>query len=101
MPSHEDVLMLLRKASQDEFTVNKLLPDPQSPDEIIGFHAQQAVEKILKAVLTFRAVRYRRTHDLVELIDRIHDSGIGFPPPGTVRDDISLRRDGRQGERTV
>jgi len=50
MPQREHSELLLRKAAQDEFTVEKLIPDPESPDEVIGFHAQQAVEKILKAV---------------------------------------------------
>ena len=40
MPSPEYAELLLRKADQDEFTVRKLLPDPDSPDEVIGFHAQ-------------------------------------------------------------
>jgi HEPN domain-containing protein len=55
----EHAELLLRKAAQDEFTVEKLFPDPASPDEVIGFHAQQVVEKTLKAVLALRAVPYR------------------------------------------
>ncbi len=79
MPLPEHVEILLHKASQDEFTIAKLSSDPDSPDEVIGFHAQQATEKILKAVLSFHGVRYRYTHDLVELIDQIRDAGIEFP----------------------
>ena len=67
MRSREHSRLLLRKAAQDEFVLEKLAPDAQAPDEVIGFHAQQAVEKMLKAALTHNAVRYRRTHDLVEL----------------------------------
>lgn len=51
MRNHEHTALLLRKAREDEFTVEKLIPDPASSDEVIGFHAQQAVEKVLKAVL--------------------------------------------------
>ncbi len=72
--------LLLRKAAQDEFIVSKIIDDPDSPDEAIGFHAQQAVEKLLKAVLASRGVRYRKTHDLVELIDLLHENNILFPP---------------------
>lgn len=79
MRSREFAQLLSRKAKQDEFTMEKLIPDPDSPDEIIGFHAQQAVEKMLKAVLASRAARHRRTHDLVELIDLIKDCGLNFP----------------------
>ena len=32
----------------------------------------------IKAVLVARGVRYRREHDLVELLDRMRDNGIGL-----------------------
>lgn len=79
MPPDEFAHILLRKAAQDEFTLQKLLPDPSSPDEVIGFHAQQAIEKLLKAVLSIRGIMYRKTHDLVEIIDLLRDSGVDFP----------------------
>lgn len=79
MRFREHAEILLRKAAQDEFALRKLVPDPASPEEVIGFHAQQAVEKMLKAVLSLRSVRYRRTHDLVELIDLLRENGIAFP----------------------
>ena len=77
--SRERAEILLRKAAQDEFTIAKLLSDPKSPDEVIGFHAQQAMEKMLKAVLSLKSVPYRRTHDLVELIDLLRENRIAFP----------------------
>lgn len=77
--SRERAERLLRKAAQDEFTIDKLASDPASPDEVIGFHAQQAVEKMLKAGLTLRGARYRRTHDLVELLDLARANGILLP----------------------
>ena len=77
--SRELADVLLRKAEQDEFALDKLIPDPNSPDEIIGFHAQQAIEKMLKAVLASAAVRYRYTHDLVELLDLLRKNSIACP----------------------
>jgi HEPN domain-containing protein len=71
--------VLLRKAKGDESTVEKLLPDPTSHDEIIGFHAQQAVEKFLKAVLARHGVPYPRIHDLTELVDLPRENKISFP----------------------
>jgi len=71
--------MLLRKAGQDEFTLEKLIPDPASPDEMIGFHAQQAVEKMLKAVLAQAGVPYRHTRDLVELFDLLRKNSLPYP----------------------
>ncbi len=79
MPQREHTELLLRKAAQDEYTVTKLVPDPQASDEVIGFHAQQAVEKILKAVLAARGQTWRHTHDIVELIDAVRTAGIAFP----------------------
>ncbi len=43
------------------------------------FHAQQAIEKSLKAVLFARGEEFRKTHDLYELADRLEKAGI-FPP---------------------
>ena len=43
------------------------LPKDQCPFDLICFHAQQAVEKYLKAVLILRQVNVPRTHDLTEL----------------------------------
>jgi len=77
--SRELAELLLQKAEQDEFALDKLIPDPDSPDEIIGFHAQQAIEKMLKAVLALAAVRYRWSHDLVELLDLLRKNGISYP----------------------
>ncbi len=79
MDARDFAAVLKRKALQDVFTVEKLIGDPASPDEVLGFHAQQAVEKLLKAVLAAHSVPFRRTHDLVELIDLIRANGIAFP----------------------
>ncbi len=79
MRFRDNAEVLLRKARGDEFTVEKLIPDPASQDEIIGFHAQQAVEKLLKAVLAHNAVPYPRIHDLTELVDLLRENKISFP----------------------
>lgn len=79
MQCRDHVDLLLRKAANDEFTVRKLVPDSESPDEVIGFHAQQAIEKLLKAALSLKGVSYRKTHDLAELIDLLQDSGVDIP----------------------
>ena len=49
--------------------------DPRIGDAVVGFHIQQAVEKRLKALLAFYAIPYRRTHDLLELMDQLISSG--------------------------
>ena len=79
MEGHDYALVLLKKAAQDEFVMLKLMECAESPNEAIAFHAQQAVEKSMKAVLASRGVRFRKTHDLTELVDLLRDSGIAFP----------------------
>jgi HEPN domain-containing protein len=71
--------VLLRKARQDELVLQKLLNDPEVDDDTLGFHAQQAAEKMLKAVLASRGVDYPKTHNLRVLIELLSQTGIGFP----------------------
>ena len=46
--------VLARKAEGDAKVVRELAPNHEFADEIIGFHAQQAIEKWLKAVIAGR-----------------------------------------------
>ena len=71
----EAVRILLAKATQDELAARQLAADPRIGDAVVGFHIQQAVEKRLKALLAFYAIPYRRTHDLLELMDQLISSG--------------------------
>lgn len=48
--------------------------------EQICFHAQQAVEKAVKAVLLFHKVDFPFTHDLQDLLDILETAGIPVPP---------------------
>jgi HEPN domain-containing protein len=71
--------ILLKKAGGDEAAIRKLGPDIDIPDEIVGFHAQQAVEKAIKAVLSASGVKYKFRHDLGYLRDLCKESGIELP----------------------
>lgn len=62
MPQHDRLdlaRVLLAKAIDDETLVRKVSPDTDIADAIVGFHAQQAVEKLIKAVLVARGVALR------------------------------------------
>lgn len=81
-PKHDlgDVAVrFARKARSDEIALEKLAGDPDVPDDIIGFHTQQAVEKLLKAALACAGVAPPRIHDLGELIALLEDAG-SLPP---------------------
>ncbi len=80
MPRRKHINRLLDKAAQDEYVVGRLLPDDDAPIEAFGFHAQQAAEKLLKAVLVAAGAQYPRTHRLAELIDLLRAAGVQVPP---------------------
>ncbi len=42
------------------------------------FHAQQSVEKALKALMSLYGLEFRRTHDLDELAAQLADAGYGL-----------------------
>jgi HEPN domain-containing protein len=71
--------ILLAKARNDAVLLGKIATDIQVADDIVGFHAQQTVEKALKAVLEIRGVDYPYSHDLARLFALLDDSG-GAPP---------------------
>lgn len=79
-PEHVDLAhVLLRKASADLAATRALAADGDPHDEAIGFHAQQAVEKALKAVLALAEVASPRTHDLTYLVELLETHGIDVP----------------------
>lgn len=64
-----------RKAESDEITLEKLGDDPGVPDDVIGFHAQQALEKLLKAALAHAGIAPPRIHHLGKLLSLLIDAG--------------------------
>lgn len=51
MTPAEQARLLLRKAAQDRAVLEKLIDDPVIEATTLGYHAQQAAEKLLKALL--------------------------------------------------
>jgi HEPN domain-containing protein len=62
-------------ARRDHEALAAMVNLPQVADSIYGFHAQQAVEKALKAWLALRGNRYPLTHDLPRLLALLRQSG--------------------------
>jgi HEPN domain-containing protein len=48
-----------------------LASNPEMVDRVVGFHAQQAVEKWLSVVLADKEIRVKPTHDLDYLIGQL------------------------------
>lgn len=79
MKQPEQTRRLLHKAGQDEAVMDALLGKPDIDDEVFGFHAQQAVEKLLKAWLSDRGVDYPKTHNLRAIVDLLVAAGQSLP----------------------
>ena len=86
--AHEEAIRLLRLAHRDRRAFERLR-DGMTPGDFpaASFHAQQAVEKAMKAILCLSGIEFRRTHDLLELADTLASSGKELP----VADDQLLR----------
>lgn len=56
------------KAQNDWKTVEILTASKQCPADVVCFHCQQYVEKLLKGFLTLKGIEALRTHDLRRLI---------------------------------
>lgn len=81
--------ILLALAEQDALAYRKLAGDAEIKDPLVGFHAQQAVVKSLKAVLADKGVAFRRTHDIAELLDLLMDSSLPMPPYADRLDELN------------
>jgi HEPN domain-containing protein len=77
--AREAAQALLARAADDEHAARALVTAEQVSDAIVGFLAQQAAEKSLKAVLVARGVTYRFTHDLAYLAELCEGEGLALP----------------------
>lgn len=72
--------LLLRKSAANEQAISSA--DLERVPDVFGFQTQQAVEKLLKALLNELGLRHPRTHDLAELIGLVesHDEQLPATP---------------------
>ncbi|MBS4095449.1 MAG: HEPN domain-containing protein [Sulfuricella sp.] len=77
--SLEEARRFLNLAGDDLAAYRTLADAAHIRRSIALFHAQQAVEKCLKAVLFTAGVEFRRTHDLYELADKLEHAGVDLP----------------------
>ncbi len=79
----------LAVAQNDIKAFQRLADDVDIADASVGFHAQQAVEKCLKAVLALRSIKFRRKHDLHELLELFEQHSLPLPPMSDVLDELN------------
>jgi HEPN domain-containing protein len=78
-PHIDEAWRSLRLADHDIVAFDILKQEPEAHVSIVNFHAQQAVEKSLKAVLYSRQIEFDRTHDLVKLARLLGEHEMALP----------------------
>lgn len=76
MQDTDQARSLLRLASVDYDALRATWDRALVANTIFGFHAQQAIEKTLKAWLAVRGIAYPRTHELDHLLILLADDGV-------------------------
>lgn len=61
------------RAAKDDLVVIERILDDEHLTHIVGFHAQQCIEKVLKAAFEELGIESRKTHNLVTLYGRIEN----------------------------
>ena len=99
-----DFEIYLKKAKEDITVIQKLVNDKEVTDSSWGFHAHQAIEKLMKSVLAKHKIEFSKTHDLVYLFELLPSEALPFF--SSIEDDcenlnpyaVSLRYDENIGE---
>jgi HEPN domain-containing protein len=71
--------VLFELAEADLKVVERLFNEEEIKEEILLFHLQQAVEKLLKVLLSSNKVEYPKIHDIERLIKLCNQNKIVLP----------------------
>jgi HEPN domain-containing protein len=82
--------LLARKAQEDATAVREFAANPEISDGIIGFHAQQAIEKWLKAAMAGHGISEARIHDLGRLLQILENEGVSLPENAGRLDELTI-----------
>ena len=72
--------MLLGAATRDIEALRVMRRNDGVPDEIYGFHVQQAAEKLLKGWIALLGESYPLTHSIETLLELLADRGVDTAP---------------------
>ena len=72
--------MLVEAATRDIEALRVTRRSDGFPDEIYGFHVQQAAEKLLKAWIALLGASYPLTHSIETLLELLADRGVDTAP---------------------
>ena len=82
-------VVMLESAQRDAAAYQALVRNAEIHDSILGFHAQQVVEKALKAALFKHGVHVPRTHNIAQLLDVLDDAAVLAPPHADWIDELN------------
>jgi HEPN domain-containing protein len=77
----DEATQLFKTGCRDRTSFQLLIETGRAPNETIGFLAQQACEKFIKAMLAINGVPVERTHDLERLSGIAITAGLTLPVP--------------------
>ncbi len=85
MPADEDLLAVVsewiyRAEGDLKNAAHVLKLQRQCPTETVAFHAQQCVEKYIKAALTFYEIDFPKVHDIEKLVRLLPADALAFFP---------------------
>jgi HEPN domain-containing protein len=66
---------LLDMANKDHSALSHMVDSANFSDEVFGFHAQQTIEKALKAWIAVQGLVYPKSHDVSALVKILRDDG--------------------------
>ena len=75
----DEATQLFKAGCRDRTSFHLLIETGRAPNETIGFLAQQACEKYIKAILVMQGVPVERTHDLERLSSIATTAGLTLP----------------------
>ncbi|MCX8086498.1 MAG: HEPN domain-containing protein [Rhodocyclaceae bacterium] len=78
-PRPDEAKRLFAAAERDRLSFLLLIETGRAPNETLGFLAQQACEKYLKAILASQGASFGRTHDLDHLARSVLAGGVALP----------------------
>ena len=79
MQDLKNAIKMFNMAEKDFKALKNMTDESLFDIEIFGFHAQQTVEKLLKAWISTINIKYERTHDLQILFSLLKENGQHIP----------------------
>lgn len=71
--------VFINKAKLDFGTIEEMKDSGEEYDPVLGYHAQQAIEKAIKSVMVYSGMRIPRIHNLRTLANLCVNEGIRVP----------------------